>query len=987
MSYVVNNSRGQIIAVVQDGTVNTTATSQTLVGKNVTPYGEYEVENLVHQLENFANSSPPGNPIEGQLWYDTGADEVNVYTGTAWKTVSGLTVATTSPASPATGDLWFNTTTSQLKVYGPTNTGTGWVPVNAVTVATSAPSAVLTGEVYFNSNTSQFFVYNGTTWSLIGPDGVSGFATTRWESTSLNDVGNVAHAVIECSVDGNIVAIASSDNFTILGSQAPTGFTSLVEGINLSNTAVLNGVATQATQLETARGINGVLFDGTANITIANPGELVAGSYLTGTNYSGAVTQTWAVDATSTNTAGKVVARDGSGDFSARTIAANLIGNVSGVSTNVTGVVAYNNGGTGYSSYSAGQILIGNGTGLVQAFVSGNSPISVESTANGIAISYSGGTGSGNVTSVGITAGTGIGVSGSPVTGAGSITVTNTGVTQLNAGEGVSVNNVNGNVTLTNTGVKNIQAGTGISLSGTNANLTITNSGVTGLVAGTNITLSSSNGVVTITSTASGGGTTYSLPTATSTVLGGVKVGSGLGINAGVLNNAGVTQIIAGTGVSLSPLGGTGAVTISANPGSYTLPIASGSALGGIKVGAGLSINPSTGVLSTTSGGGTGTVTQITAGSGLTGGQITTAGTIAVDATVLRTNVAQNVTSLKTFTGGIISQSYNFTPSGSSIFYADASSPGYQEPVVQIPVNEGAGPYDFAHQFYNQRFVVEGRADATTPGSTRPNGAAIMGIDNGNIGGSGVQGVHTNNLPGIGIGTSGYATNMTFTGAVFQGISARPSSGDFVQIRSYSQNDIVFEVRGNGNVFYAGSVTAPGADYAEYFEWADGNPNSEDRVGIAVSLDGNQVRRAVEGDTVLGVVSGNPSIVGDGAELAWNGMYLRDDWGRVITEEYHAYVWTDEKGKHHSVASFEDTSGVPDTVEMTTVDGLGNKLVRPVLNPAYNRDVKYIPRSKRPEWAPIGLMGKLRVRKGQITGTGWIKLRDISDTVEEWLVK
>ena len=51
MAYVVNNTRGQIIAVVQDGPVNTTATSQTLVGKNVTPYGEYEVENLVHQLE------------------------------------------------------------------------------------------------------------------------------------------------------------------------------------------------------------------------------------------------------------------------------------------------------------------------------------------------------------------------------------------------------------------------------------------------------------------------------------------------------------------------------------------------------------------------------------------------------------------------------------------------------------------------------------------------------------------------------------------------------------------------------------------------------------------------------------------------------------------------------------------------------------------------------------------------------------------------
>ena len=33
------------------------------------------------------------------------------------------------------------------------------------------------------------------------------------------------------------------------------------------------------------------------------------------------------------------------------------------------------------------------------------------------------------------------------------------------------------------------------------------------------------------------------------------------------------------------------------------------------------------------------------------------------------------------------------------------------------------------------------------------------------------------------------------------------------------------------------------------------------------------------------------------------------------------------------------------------------------------------------------MVGKLRIRKGQKTGTRWIKMRDISDTVEEWLVR
>jgi hypothetical protein len=47
-------------------------------------------------------------------------------------------------------------------------------------------------------------------------------------------------------------------------------------------------------------------------------------------NYDGVVSATIAVDATSANTASKVVARDGSGNFAAGTITANLVGNVTG---------------------------------------------------------------------------------------------------------------------------------------------------------------------------------------------------------------------------------------------------------------------------------------------------------------------------------------------------------------------------------------------------------------------------------------------------------------------------------------------------------------------------------------------------------------------------------------------------------------------------------------------------------------------------------
>jgi len=59
MSYVINNSRGNIVAVVPDGTINTTATSVNLVGRGVTPYGLPENENYVYLLQNFAKPAPP----------------------------------------------------------------------------------------------------------------------------------------------------------------------------------------------------------------------------------------------------------------------------------------------------------------------------------------------------------------------------------------------------------------------------------------------------------------------------------------------------------------------------------------------------------------------------------------------------------------------------------------------------------------------------------------------------------------------------------------------------------------------------------------------------------------------------------------------------------------------------------------------------------------------------------------------------------------
>jgi hypothetical protein len=211
-------------------------------------------------------------------------------------------------------------------------------------------------------------------------------------------------------------------------------------------------------------------------------------------------------------------------------------------------------------------------------------------------------------------------------------------------------------------------------------------------------------------------------------------------------------------------------------------------------------------------------------------------------------------------------------------------------------------------------------------------------------------------------------------------------------------NDRVFTVTGQGEIAsdHSTSITS-GADYAEYFEWKDGNSSSEDRIGQSVVLDGNKIRKATSDDNasnILGVISGNPSVVGDTAELRWQGKYELDDFNRRKTEEVEVWEWTDPEGevdeigdKHPKFYSVHKDK-VPDGVTVPS-DKKVTKVTNDKESSSYDASKKddYVPRSQRKEWDAVGLMGKLRMLKGQPTGDRWIKMRDISDTVEEWLVR
>lgn len=168
------------------------------------------------------------------------------------------------------------------------------------------------------------------------------------------------------------------------------------------------------------------------------------------------------------------------------------------------------------------------------------------------------------------------------------------------------------------------------------------------------------------------------------------------------------------------------------------------------------------------------------------------------------------------------------------------------------------------------------------------------------------------------------------------------SDGDFFVVgngaltSSYRSN--IFRISLIDGILGTSAFKSTGADYAEYFEWYDGNRYNDDRRGRFVTINGERIALASPGDYIFGVVSGSPSMVGDAHEDQWNGMYERDIFGAPIFEDVEV---PDEYGKNGNL------------IRKAHVER-GRKL-----NPNFNSDEPYIPRSQRKEWAVIGLLGKL----------------------------
>lgn len=306
MATTINKTDGTVLATVADGAVDTT-TDITLIGRLYRNYGELVNENFAQMLENFADTSSPANPLEGQIWYDKGDSQLKIYRSTGFASLGISSRSANAPGSPVTGDMWYDTTNSQLKLY----TGSAWIVV--------AP---------------QYSTAQGKTGAVV--ETIQDTLSTNHDITIVYQGG---YAIAAFSLDADFIP-----------NNAITGFPSIKKGLTISNVADVNfnGNATTASAWETARlitlagDLSGTAsIDGSSDVTLT--ATVTANNVALGTDTTGNYAQDFAIagagitltgsagegtsytltsSATASTVGDTIVLRDTNGNFSANIITA-----------------------------------------------------------------------------------------------------------------------------------------------------------------------------------------------------------------------------------------------------------------------------------------------------------------------------------------------------------------------------------------------------------------------------------------------------------------------------------------------------------------------------------------------------------------------------------------------------------------------------------------------------------------------------------------
>jgi len=144
MPYSVNtsDSKSPITFTVQDGAIDNTTLSISLIGTNSENYGDDIARNDIHLLENFASITQPsaGTILTGQLWYDKTDNVLRVYKGTDendWVNLETIVSASAPTRLTARiGEKYFDTSNDKGYIFD----GANWKPTGYAGEVTSALS-------------------------------------------------------------------------------------------------------------------------------------------------------------------------------------------------------------------------------------------------------------------------------------------------------------------------------------------------------------------------------------------------------------------------------------------------------------------------------------------------------------------------------------------------------------------------------------------------------------------------------------------------------------------------------------------------------------------------------------------------------------------------------------------------------------------------------------------------------------------------------
>jgi hypothetical protein len=208
MAYTIVKSNGQVLTTIADGTINTSSTSLALPGRNYAGYGQYLDTNFVHAIENFANASPPANPLAGQLWFNTNSN--TMYVCPIDGASSSNWLALTSTASGGTTTFGAVTVTGNLSSNNAAisnNISASNITVQLATVQNTATIATA------NITTANIGTLN-TTVITTGSATTAGTMTGTWTLNGTGTANSVAGTVVYMN-SGNIVINNSGNTYGI----------------------------------------------------------------------------------------------------------------------------------------------------------------------------------------------------------------------------------------------------------------------------------------------------------------------------------------------------------------------------------------------------------------------------------------------------------------------------------------------------------------------------------------------------------------------------------------------------------------------------------------------------------------------------------------------------------------------------------------------------------------------------------------------------